>query len=327
MKRLRPHRTVALSLLVLAVGLFVAHAASLDSTITLTLNDANCAKTSVGFTPLIDLGMSTYKGFEGGLYPGGSNQPSADYLQMGLTRAQMIKPLNRDGQPDPNGRIVLLSIGMSNTTIEFSEFKREADPDPQKNPFLTIVDGAIGGQDAEKIKDPAYQYWGAVDQRLRQAGVSNQQVQAVWLKEAIADENNPFPADAQRLQTDLRSIIQILQQRFSNLQIVYLSSRIYAGYASTRLNPEPFAYESGFSVKWLIEEQIKNGTLKPWLAWGPYLWADGTKGRSDGLVWNCEDLRPADGTHPSETSGKRKVAGLLLKFFKGDTTTKSWFLK
>ncbi|RME01207.1 MAG: hypothetical protein D6814_01950, partial [Calditrichaeota bacterium] len=39
--------------------------------------DGNCNKTSVGKTPLIDMGSNAYKGFEGGLYPGGTNTPPA----------------------------------------------------------------------------------------------------------------------------------------------------------------------------------------------------------------------------------------------------------
>ena len=64
---------------------------------------------------------------------------------------------------------------------------------------MTIVDGAQGGQDAEIIKNSNAPYWTIVDQRLSNAGTSPQQVQAAWLKEAIADENRAFPADAQGL--------------------------------------------------------------------------------------------------------------------------------
>ncbi len=41
-------------------------------------------------------------------------------------------------------------------------------------------------------------------------------------------------------------ILNKLKKRFPNLRIAYLSSRIYAGYAKSALNPEPYAYESGF---------------------------------------------------------------------------------
>ena len=268
--------------------------------------------------PLTDLGTAKYHGYRGGLYANGKNAPPKSYLRTGLARADSVKPID--------GKIVLLSIGMSNTTQEFSAFKRIADADSRKNPALTIVDGAQGGQDAEIVKDPRAPFWTVVDQRLSLAGATAAQVQAVWIKEAIARENNPFPADAKRLKSDLAAIVATLRDRFSNLKLVYLSSRTYAGYASTTLNPEPFAYDSGYAVKWLVLDRIAGKLKGPWLAWGPYLWTNGERGRKDGLVWTCADTRPSDGTHPS-ASGQRKVAQLLLNFFTTDATARPWFVK
>ncbi len=284
----------------------------------------NCAATSVGLKPLTDLGAGTYHGFAGGLYPGGRNAPTPAYLKRGLDYASQVKPRGPDGRPSSSGTIVLLSIGMSNTTMEFSAFKALADRDPRKSPRVAIVDGAQGGQDAERIKDPAAPFWGVVDERLAAAGVTGAQVQAVWLKEAIAGENEPFPADARRLQADLATIDGVLAARFPNLRLVYLASRTYAGYATTPLNPEPYAYDSGFAVRWLVQQRIEKRIAGPWLGWGPYLWTDGTTGRRDGLVWTCDDTL-ADGTHPSP-SGRQKVAQLLLRFFETDATARPWFV-
>ena len=299
-----------------AVGALAAPAATHESV-------ANCAGTSVGLAPLKDLGKGAYQGFEGGLYPGGVNAPTGKYLTQGMASARAVVPRAGDGRPSPEGRVVLLSIGMSNTTREFQAFMRAAGADSRTSPRVLLVDGAQGGQDAERIKDPGAPFWARVDERLARAGASARQVQVVWLKQAIAREARSFPADARGLQASLRSIVSILRDRYPNLKLVYLSSRTYAGYATTPLNPEPYAYQSAFAVKWLIAERMSGRIAGSWLGWGPYLWTDGTKGRRDGLQWTCDDVRE-DGTHPSP-AGQAKVAGLLLRFFKSSPTARSWF--
>src|SRR5262249_3606312 len=140
-----------------------------------------------------------------------------------------------------------------------------------------------------------------------------------------------------QLQKDTVKLLHRAREHFPNVRIAYLSSRIYAGYANTKLNPEPYAYEGAFVVRWLIQDQIKGdaelnydadkGAVKaPLLLWGPYFWADGVKPRkSDGLVWERKDLG-TDGTHPTQ-SGCKKVADQMLKFFKEDALAKSWFVK
>jgi hypothetical protein len=236
-----------------------------------------------------------------------------------------------------DGRIVLLSIGMSNTTQEFSAFQQLAAHETGLNPQLTLVDGAQGAQTARITADAKANFWNVVDQRLAAAGARREQVQVVWLKQANAQPAAPFPAEAKKLQADIMATLHNLHDRFPNLKMAYLSSRIYAGYAGTPLNPEPHAYETAFAVKWTIARQIDGGedlnynpakgdVRSPWLAWGPYLWTDGVRGRQqDRLVWTRDDVGP-DGTHPSD-SGRRKVAAMLLEFFKTDSTTKGWFLK
>ena len=79
-----------------------------------------------------------------------------------------------------------------------------------------------------------------------------------------------------------------------------------SGNAKNGLNPEPYAYESAFGVRHLIQQQMKGepslGEGKaPLLLWGPYLWAEGTRGRRlDELKWEPGDFNN-DGTHPSES--------------------------
>ncbi len=284
---------------------------------------ADCTKTSVALTSLNDL-KGTYHGYRGGLYPNGRNTPSPKYLAIGQALTKQIVPRDATGAPTPDGRIVLLTVGMSNTTQESQAFVQLASASGRKDAHVTIVDGAQGGEDAEKIKDPRAQYWRVLEQRLRSSDATDAQVQAVWLKEAIIRPTEPFPADAQRLERDLVDVVGILRSTFPNLKAIYVSSRTYGGYATTDLNPEPYAYQSAFSVRWLIGRRIDGRLGGPWIGWGPYLWTNGTKGRSDGLVWECRDTRAEDGTHPS-ASGRAKVAQLLLRFFTSDATARGWF--
>jgi PKD domain len=102
----------------------------------------------------------------------------------------------------------------------------------------------------------------------------------------------------------------------------------------TGLNPEPYAYETGFGIKWMIQRQINGdpslrfsgpNAVAPYLCWGPYFWIDGQNRRSDGAIWNCGDLI-SDFTHPS-SSGVYKVSSQLLAFFKTDPTSTPWYLK
>src|SRR5262245_9646056 len=290
-------------------------------------------------TPLTELGTGKYHDFEGGLYPGGKNERPADHEAAGIALARNVEPRNASGKQDSDGKIVLLSIGMSNTSQEFSAFQQIVHSDRSVNSKLVLVNGAQGGMTAAAIQNPDDQergtrFWQTVDDRLREANVSRLQVQAVWLKQADAGPNQGFPKYAQTLTAEMQTIVQVLQQRFPNLKLAYLSSRVYAGYARTALNPEPYAYESGFSVKWLIGQQLKGGASlnydpkrgearSPWLSWGPYLWANGATGNTGGLHYEESDFAE-DGTHPSQ-AGRKKVAEALLDFFKNDTTTKDWF--
>lgn len=303
-----------------------------------------------------DLGTGRYHGFQGGLYPGGQNTPPQMHHTAGLLAANGIEPLDVNGNPDPAGKYILLSVGMSNTTQEFCSsdsfipcdpwtFMGQAAADPALNTSsLVIVNGARGHRSAADWVSPDdVNYERVKTDRIESLGLSEAQVQIVWVKVA-----NPRPlislpdpaADAYLLQQQMGEIARALKVRYPNLKQVFFSSRIYAGYANgvSKLNPEPYAYESAFSVKWVIEAQINQmqgqgpnpiaGDLdynNGWLAWGPYLWADGTNARSDGLVWLPEDFDD-DFTHPG-MKAEQKVGAALLDFFKTSAYTQCWFVK
>jgi hypothetical protein len=313
-------------------------------------NTASCSLTNLRLTPLNELGRNTHKGFAGGLYPDGLNYRPRAHDEAGRNIARtLVFPRNFAGVADTNaGKIGVVSMGMSNTTQEWATgandgtndatvaFKYRADHDPSKHPRVSLVDLAQGGRDAPQWTNATMHAWTNVANRLSAANVSSNQVQVAWIKLAVAGPASvgAFPVHAMAFQFQLEQVARAAKARFPNLALVYLSSRVRSYAADASLNPEPYAYEEGFSVKWLIEQQL-GGALNydpargpveaPWLAWGPYLWADGMVGRSDGLLWACSDLRN-DFTHPSQ-AGVFKVSDELLSFFKTDPTATPWFLR
>jgi hypothetical protein len=324
--------------------------------------------------PLTDL-TNSYKGQDGGLYGAGQNAPPAAPRSAWLKASAQVQPSDDAGHPAPNGRIVLLTLGFSNTHLESQDFVATASADQQKSPNVLLVDGAIGGRaavmwayDGGELLPKAEQErldqemnvlhmpkahrggrrmpeekdtWPTAELRLKEAGVTPAQVQAVWMKhvEAGAAALGEFPAHAKALEADLADILVIAKHRFPNLRIAFLSSRTYGGWASpTAGSPEPYAYESGFAVRWLLQRQIdgdpflnyepgRGEARAPVAAWGPYLWACGDRPRKlDGLLWSDQDVRANDHMHPSE-AGCRKVTAQLLNFLKTDPGTRLWFLK
>lgn len=299
---------------------------------------SNCNAPPTGFVPITDLGAGTYQGVEGGLYGGGANQRPAAHNAAGVSIATSLAPLDTAGNPDPtHGRVVLASIGMSNATLEFSAFVPIAMSWPQRNPQLNVIDCAEGGMSVDRILNsasPYYHYWDDVAAKLRSHGSAPGQVQAVWIKEAIATPTGSFTPSTDTLMHEMAALVRLIHQKLPNVKLAYFTSRIYAGYASSNLNPEPYAYQSAFAIRSVIQQQIAgvdslnydpaNGPVQaPWLAWGPYLWADGMTPRSDGLTWACSEFQ-SDGTHPA-ASAQTKVADSLLVFFGHDETTRPWF--
>ena len=290
--------------------------------------------------PLTDLGDMVYTrmdgqkfAFTGGLYPDGSNTRPQDHEAAGLAIASQILPLDVDGNPDPGqGKVVMISVGMSNASMEFDRFVSLTNHNPEVNPKLFLLDGAQPSRTSERWVDPQAETWQFVNDRLAKVGLTPQQVQLAWVKQTQA-RGGDFPAKALALQSDLEAIARNLKTNYPNIKIAYFSSRTRSYSYWRGLSPEPVAFETGFAVKWMIEKQINNhhdlnydpakGEVKaPYLSWGPYLWIDGINPRSDGRVWTAEDLAE-DCTHPSQ-EGSTKVAEMMMEFFKSDATTMNW---
>lgn len=279
-----------------------------------------------GLIPLIDLKEGNYyKGQSGGLYGNGSNEIPESHLITLKNKIAEINPVN--------GKIGFLSIGMSNTSYEFKNFMRLVQLDENKSKYLYLCNGAQGGATADIWADASSRAWINLDERLKESGLTSSQVQVAWLKTAHKQPNISMPdenSDAVQLEKDMIAIIKILIEKFENLKVIYLSSRIFAGYAISDLNPEPYAYESGFAVRNVILEQINNNQsldpkTTPVLIWGPYLWANGENKNSSGLSWFRSDYDQKDYTHPGRRTGTEKVANLLYEFFITDKFAQQWY--
>ena len=282
--------------------------------------------------PLTDIEPgSTYEGQAGGLYGEGKNDPPNGLIQAVGEQLKHIVPRNDHGEPDPKGLVGLISISMSNATMEFSRFKQQADRSPDKSPQVKIVDCAQGGKAMSAWARADAPPWDVAAQRLKRAGVAPDQVQVAWIKLANPRPEGSLEDHVSKLESDTIDVLQHARGNFPNLRVAYLSSRIWGGEAGGNLSPEPYAYESAFAVQRLVLRQLKGDKALateevPVILWGPYLWAEGDRGRkTDDLTWLRTDFAE-DGVHPSD-SGRNKVANLLLNFFTHDPLARPWFAK
>ncbi len=344
--------------------------------------------------PMIDMTAGqTYKGYEGNLYPGSLKTAPATHDAEGTKRGGEIQPLDQNGNPSSSGAIALISVGLSNTHIEFSAFVNYVNTTAglNLNPRMAVLDGAMGGAQPcdwiDPFKTPQQncvlvptkvnqnQYDRVRDEVLATATgapgapagcgttsnpcLTEKQVQVIWLKDTdpnpvgsglvpLCDPaqspgctNDPATAAPLNYEKEIGQILRAAKVRYPNLKQVFMASRIYAGYILIAGSPEPYAYENGYSVKWTIQAQIDqidgkgvdavagdldyNSGLAPWVAWGPYFWANGATPNSEGTFWVVGDYLTADHQHPN-TQGAAKIVGLLYNFFESSAYT-PWFRK
>jgi hypothetical protein len=303
--------------------------------------------------PLNDLGTAPYRfGYYGGLFEDGSNVMAADHLALGLAFASKIQPLDAEGHPSADGRIGFLAIGFGETARIMQSFMSIATDDRRvERDKLVMVNGAHDGADyrswAERPDGIMPQYGTVTSSALDPAGITPLQVQVAWVQ--VINDRAGWSlgvalADAYRLKTFIAETLREMKRQYPNLQIVYLSSRVYGGYDTTGFNPEPYAYETGYSNRWIVTTQAEEERMEhpewhwdtrvslidprtgiaPWVTWGPYLWANGATPRSDGLAWLRGDFE-ADGLTLSP-SGAVKGGKLLFEFLLHEPTSKGWFL-
>lgn len=307
--------------------------------------------------PLNDLGPLPYRlGFIGGLWENGSNVIPPDHLAAGIALAKQIEPLDENGRPSASGKIALITVGDGDTDrvicsssptlpCEPGSFTNMLKSSPHVNPALVVVNAAYldfrEGLGVDVTTAPVYDR--IARELLQPAGLTPQQVQVAWIQ---MSKNHPSVditcacSDTYNLKIDLAIALRGLRSHYPNLKIAYMSGRPFAGYDANPWNAEPFAYDSSIAVRIVLQDQLdeaRSGFVTvdarvgpinyvkgeaPWAAWGPYLWANGTTPRSDGLTWQPEDY---DGEFLSE-KGAHKSAMLLVDFLTNDPTARMWFL-
>lgn len=224
--------------------------------------------------------------------------------------------------PASHGKLVLLSIGMSNASQEFcgpnttdmskclkGSFVERARRDSRVSKNVEFVNGAMGGMTSPRWDSPEDETYNRVKGMLSARGLSERDVKVVWLKSALTAYAPAERVDqaTEALGRDLIETIDALRIRYPNVQQIFLSYRTYGGWA---LNGEPVAYETKKAVDRAVAMRSGKQVV---VAWGPYLW-DAKAPREDFAK---------DGIHPSLT-GVAKVGAQLMAFFMNDPRT-GWF--
>ena len=220
--------------------------------------------------PLPELTADTYFGEQGGLYPGGQNTPPAGYL------AELDAVANNLAN-EP--QVVVLSLGMSMMQNASNGFMQAGYASgPGVNPAFTFINGAIGSKQQNWV-DPNNSVWNRGTQALAGAGLNASQVDVVFYHNAWAGPSSePFPQHAVTMKNSAQITLDIIHDKYPNVSLILVTNRHYA-LSATSKHPEPWAYEEGFSWKWLIEERIDCtadcGAPVAWLAnqWVPS-WAN-----------------------------------------------------
>jgi len=305
-----------------------------------SIRSAAVSTNSVEFTdtvkiPINDLGTGTYRGFTGGLYPGGVNTPSGQYKRDLKNFAMAIRPLSGGGVIDSTvGKIAFISIGGSVGGRNMLSLKDKTTGNPATNPFLKLVNCNTGKGDASlnSIMNPNDPYWDHVSEVIITSHITRNQVQVVYLETEDSVQFANFPSRPRRFRDDLEQAVRTCKIKFTNLKIVYVLGRTTTWNKQKVSNTEPCPYYNGWGEKFMIEDQIngKKGTaykgdsaVAPMVTWGWYQWADGSDiPRQDGFTWQESDTQ--DGMHATD-AGQDTLSGRFQNFLLTDFAASIWY--
>jgi hypothetical protein len=257
--------------------------------------------------PLPSLGTDTYLGQEGGLYPNHSNTLPTNYL------TNQIQPIYDLLENDSH--IVVLCLGMSNLTWTCDNFINKANGNANVNSVLKFVNAGQPGR-AQQAWDgnvaESDGVWANADKRLEQEGESPSSVDVVLYFNAWAHPTEPdFATYTSTMLSSLKISMANIPDAYPNTQLIYITSREYAGYVINTLNPDPWAYWDGFAYKRLVADRINGVIGGPPILWQAYQYDP---------TWPASYFKPNDGVHLSD-AGLDVAGQLWLDFF----LTQPWF--
>lgn len=240
-------------------------------------------------------------------------------LAAGLEAASRITPRALNGNPAENGKVVFLSVGMSNTSNVWNGFRSAMNQAGTAPSTLKWVDATKGGAGAPQWADPTCDCWTDLDAKLVKQNVSAKQVQAIFLMLVTPHPWQSPSVNAARYAQDVESILNQLEAQFPNLQIVYLAGNYYGGYDTNQdKTPEPHGYWENREL-----QGIQDSHAGVWVsAATSMLWTDGATPRWDGLTLLCSDT--TDGGVHLNATGKAKMGGWLYDSLMSDPTTLGW---
>ena len=212
--------------------------------------------------PLPELGIDTFLGMQGGLYPNGQNEPPTAYL---AALTAVSEALANDSQ------IVIVGIGpsiMQNSINGFIPFLNS----PEVNDNIVFIDGSLGSNQ-QRFENPDYFGWNVGINRLP-AGLTAVDVDIVFYYNALTSPSGSFPDFVQTAADSFEITYNIINDKFPNVQLILQNSQHYAGHCGQCKAPEPYAYYNGFAVKELIERRINGEIDGALIAWNAYQWDD-----------------------------------------------------
>ena len=213
--------------------------------------------------PLDVLCGDTYYGQVGCLYPNSNTPPTAYAAELDAVSSALAN----------DSQVVVLTLGMSmqqNATNGFLTAGYASGTTPAGtavNPNFLMLNGAIGSKQ-QNWADPNNTVWDRGTQVLASAGLNAAVVDVVFYHNGWAGPSSePFPQHAQTMLASLETTMSIIRDKYPNAQMILVTNRHYALSPDSK-HPEPYAYEEGFSWKWLVENRI-NCTVDcgPVIAW------------------------------------------------------------